>query len=238
MTWPDERMAAFDIESTGVDPHEDRIVTAAVCFVGGGRETEPHTWLVDPGIEILEGATKVHGITTEEARAKGMPAPLAVQEILRVVSDTIARGLPIVGHNVGRFDLTMLDAEARRYGLGPLLWPSAELRVIDTLVLDKQVDRYRKGKRNLETACQHYDATIDGAHDSGHDAIAAARVAWRIGKRYPEIGNLHLDILHASQVFWAAEQAASLELYKRANGEPDAVIPRAWPIATRETVAA
>lgn len=242
VTWPDERMAALDTETTGVDPHEDRIVTCALCLVGGkdaagGKlPTKGKTWIVDPKVEIPEGATKVHGITTERARAEGMDAAEAVQEIVRLVAKFVARGVPLVVFNA-RYDLTLLDAEARRHSLGPLVWPDAPLRVIDPLVLDKHVDRYRRGSRRLEAMCEHYDARIAGAHDSTHDALAAARVAWRIGKRYPEVGEMDLAALHEKQVAWAAEQAAGLEAHKRANGDPGAVIEREWPIVTAKVAA-
>ena len=72
--WHNGRLAAFDIESTGVNPQSDRIVTATVSVVGGGLPAESTSWLADPGVEIPEGAARVHGITTEQARAEGRPA--------------------------------------------------------------------------------------------------------------------------------------------------------------------
>jgi DNA polymerase-3 subunit epsilon len=67
MSWHTKRLAAFDIETTGVNPESDRIVTAAVSLLGGGQPAEHLSWLVDPGIEIPAGASSVHGITTERA---------------------------------------------------------------------------------------------------------------------------------------------------------------------------
>src|SRR4051794_3644780 len=61
MSWQHGRLVAFDIETTGVRPTVDRIVTAAVAVVGGGLPSEHHDWLVDPGVEIPAGATAVHG---------------------------------------------------------------------------------------------------------------------------------------------------------------------------------
>jgi DNA polymerase-3 subunit epsilon len=73
------RLAAFDIETTGIDCESDRIVTAAVTLAGGGRPLESHAWLVDPGIEIPAGATAVHGVSTERARAEGRSPAEAVE---------------------------------------------------------------------------------------------------------------------------------------------------------------
>ncbi len=120
MSWHIGRLAAFDLETTGTDTEHDRIVTAAIGLVGGGLDAQQHAWLVDPGVEIPAGATAVHGITTERARAEGRPAAEAVAEIIAVLADQVRAGVPIVAFNA-RFDLTILDREARRYGLPTLV---------------------------------------------------------------------------------------------------------------------
>jgi hypothetical protein len=55
-------LLGFDIESTGVDPFEDRVVTFSMLFSAMiGAEPLVLEWLIDPGVEIAEGATAVHG---------------------------------------------------------------------------------------------------------------------------------------------------------------------------------
>lgn len=231
VNWHQRRMAGFDIESTGVDPQIDRIVTATVCVVGGGLPTDDTSWLADPGIEIPAGATQVHGITTEQARAEGRPAAEVVEEITAKLAEAVNAGLPIVAFNA-RYDLTMLDREARRYGIVPLVdrvgGPQA-LLVVDPLIVDKQLDRYRKGKRTLEVVCGHYGVDLKDAHQADADAIAGARLAWRMGEKFAELA-AELPELHRLQVGWAAEQAESLEQYFRSQGR-DETVERVWPIA-------
>lgn len=225
------RLAAFDIETTGVDPQSDRIVTAAVSLAGDGRPTESRSWLVDPGVEIPAGASAVHGITTEQARAEGVDPAEAVEQITALLAEQLRRGVPVIAFNA-RFDLTCLDREARRHGVVPLLdrvgGPSGML-VVDPFVLDKQYDRYRRGKRTLGAVCEHYRVRLDAAHDANADAIAAARVAWRLAQAIEELRTTELASLHARQVVWAAEQAVSLEEYFREQGR-DERIEREWPI--------
>lgn len=225
------RLAAFDIETTGVDPQSDRIVTAAVSLVGDARPSESHNWLVDPGVEIPAGATAVHGITTDQARADGQDPAEAVDEITAVLADQLLRGVPVIAFNA-RFDLTCLDREARRHGVVPLVervgGPNG-LLVVDPFVLDKQYDRYRRGKRTLGAVCEHYRVRLDAAHTANADAIAAARVAWRLGQAIEELRVTELAVLHAQQIAWAAEQAASLEQYFREQGK-DERVERDWPI--------
>lgn len=231
MSWHLGRLAAFDIETTGTDPESDRIVTAAISLVGGGLESAHRSWLLDPGIEIPEGAVSVHGVSTERARREGSEPGPAVEEMAALLAEQLLAGTPIVAFNA-RFDLTILDREARRHGIEPLVdrvgGPDG-LLVIDPYVLDKQVDRFRKGRRTLDAVCSHYSVTLDAAHDANADALAAARVAYRLGSRIAEVADLDLPQLHESQVQWAAEQAASLQEWFAGQGREERV-EGAWPV--------
>lgn len=223
--WWEGRLCSFDVETTGVDYEQDRIVTAAVSIVGGGEPPLSFSWLLNPGVEIPEGATAVHGVTTERAVAEGRPAADALAEILAVLQEAIDQGFPLIVFNA-RFDLTMLDREARRYGLVPL----ARMAVICPMVLDKHYDQYRKGKRTLARCCEVYNVEqADGAHEAVADAMAAARVAWRIARAYRELGDANLLMVHAWQVEWAREQADGLEAHFRKQGRDD-VVEREWPV--------
>lgn len=231
MRWADGPLAAFDLETTGVDTDEARIVTASIAVVGSEIEPQVRDWLVDPGVEIPEGAARVHGITTEMARAEGMEPALAVEEITGRLAEVQAEDIPIVAFNA-RFDLTLLDREARRHGVTPLverLGGTDGLLVVDPFILDKEVNKFRSGKRTLEVLCQAYGIPIEDAHASDADAIAAARLAWRIASDHPELAESPLPDLHDRQVAWAHEQAADLERYFRDKGREE-VIDREWPI--------
>lgn len=231
MSWHIARLAAFDIETTGVDYEHDRIVTAAVHLVGDDRESESFDWLVNPGIEIPAGATAVHGVTNEQAQAEGQDPSQAVDEITDLLAKQLAAGIPIVAFNA-RFDLTILDREARRNGLEPLVdrvgGPEA-LLVVDPLIIDKQLDRFRKGKRTLDAVCEQYGVPLDNAHAAGDDALAAARLAWKLGEKYDELSGVELADLHSQQTQWATAQAESLEEYFRGRGR-DEHVERAWPV--------
>jgi DNA polymerase-3 subunit epsilon len=230
MSWHRRRLAAFDLETTGIDSESDRIVTAAVSVVGDGLPPVFHAWLLDPGIPIPAGASAVHGITTERARAEGRPPREAVEEIVAMLAEQLLENVPIVAFNA-RFDLTCLDREARRHDIAPLIervGGAAGMLVVDPYVLDKQVDRFRKGKRTLGAVCAHYNVPLDEAHASHADALAAARVAWRLGQAFEEL-RVELRALHEQQIAWAAEQAASFEDWLRRNGREERIEP-AWPI--------
>lgn len=229
MTWHDGPLAGFDLETTGTDPETARIVTASVVWRGTPQDGDAG-WLVNPGTEIPAEATAVHGITTERAQAEGADAQEAIREICDRLRWAMDCGWPLVIFNAP-YDLTVLDRETRRHGLEPfaeIFRQSAGL-VVDPFVLDKHMDRYRKGSRTLTAACEHYRVKLDGAHESASDAIAAMRVAWRIASMWPAIGQMALGDLHELQVKAKAEQAASFQDYLRSRGG-DEVVDGSWPL--------
>jgi DNA polymerase III subunit epsilon len=230
-SWYRGRLAAFDIETTGTDPESARIVAAAVSLVGGARASEHLSWLVDPGVEIPASATYVHGVTTARARAEGRIAEEAIEEITATLAGQLQQGVPIVAFNA-RFDLTILDREARRHGPRPLLdrvGGADGMIVVDPHVLDKQFDPRRYGKRTLSAVCEHYRVTLDEAHTATADALAAARVACRLGATVAELGETDIQVLHRQQINWAIEQAESLEKYLRRQGRHKRV-EGVWPV--------
>lgn len=230
MSWHLGRLAGFDLETTGVDVEQDRIVTACVVQCGGKHPTKSATWLANPGVEIPEGAAKLHGITTEQAQAEGQPAGQVVEQVVAALVQVVLSGIPLVVMNAS-FDLTMLDREARRHRVMPLTDRVGDaLRVIDPRILDKQVDTYRPGKRTLTDLCRLYGVRFDGAHSADADALAACRVVWRLGSQFPGLAGLDVDALHKAQIGWAAEQAASFQAHLRGKGQQDAVIDGSWPL--------
>ncbi|MET0163184.1 MAG: exonuclease domain-containing protein, partial [Microbacteriaceae bacterium] len=221
-----ESVAVFDLETTGIDVATARVVTAYVGVLGpDGAVLEAASWLADPGVEIPAGAAAVHGISTERARAEGRPARAVVGEIIAALQAVLDRGLPLVVYNAP-YDLTLLDHEARRHELTALVVPDA---VIDPLVIDKAVDRYRKGKRTLTAAAEVYGVPLEGAHDAGADAVAAGRVAQALARRFPDRLALPLAELHAAQVSWCDESNSSYEQFRR-RAEPSFVVERGWPL--------
>lgn len=184
--WYEGPLAAFDTETTGVDVETDRIVSAAVVVQdAAGSRPRVTRWLVNPGVPVPAGATAVHGLTDEHLQRNGRwPSPV-MDEIARVLGEQAAAGRPLVVMNAP-FDLTLLDRELRRHRATNLdrWFEPAPLRVLDPRVLDKHLDRYRKGRRTLTDLCAHYDVVLEGAHDAAADALAAMEVVRAVGRRF------------------------------------------------------
>lgn len=237
-SWHTGRLCSFDTESTGVDLEADRIVTAAIILVGAGQPTQTHTWLANPGVEIPVTASNIHGITTERARAEGRPPAEVLAEVSALLAEQAVAGTPVVAMNAP-FDFTLLDRELARHGLPSLLEQAGNIEplVIDPYVIDKAMDKWRKGGRRLTNLAAHYGVQLseDDAHDAHADALAAVRIAYKQAVKYPRLQGTAAG-LHNYQEKWAREQAASLQEHFRKT-DPDAMVNGSWPLIPRQQVA-
>lgn len=219
-------LGVFDLETTGIDVSTSRIVSANVSVIGPDGEQRDRTdWLADPGVEIPEQASNVHGITTERAQRDGRPAHEVVAEIVDALRDILSRHIPLVVFNAP-YDLTLLRNEALRHGVEPLVSPAP---IIDPLVIDRAMDQYRRGKRTLEAAAVVYGVELLDAHDAGADAIAAGRVAQAMAERHPDRLGISAQALHDAQVEWSAQQSASFADYMRRTHNPNFIETSGWP---------
>lgn len=230
--WHRGTLVGFDLETTGVDTTTDRVVSAAVVHVApSGRVLRSREWLVDPGVRIPPAATAVHGISTEWARAAGRPAGTAVAEIMGELAAAWLSGLPVVIFNAP-YDLTLLDAEAVRSGLPRLAdqpwWASAW--VIDPLVIDRGVDPYRRGKRTLVAAAEHYAVAEWDVHSAAGDAIAAVAVARAIAAHVKVVNRADAQTLHRAQIGWHSSWSVELQAHLRSRGNSQAIVDWAWPL--------
>jgi len=226
--WVDGPYASLDFETTGPDPFTARVVTATLVEVGGGGVLAERHWIVNPGIEIPAEASAIHGVTTERAVAEGQDPGDAAYQIEDAVRACWGRGLVLVVFNAA-YDLTVLSCEiARWHGDEYVRAPGY---VLDPLVIDRALDRWRSGKRRLADVCAAYGVRQEDAHSSGGDALAAARLAWRMAHDYSAVGHRTLAELQAWQAASHIEWAEDFQRFLRSKGRAD-VIEREWPVRT------
>lgn len=224
--WWDDYLVAFDLETTGPDPETARVVTAHVSLVDPAGGADGRTLVINPGVPIPDEAAAVHGYTTARVADEGMERTFGLGALYGLLSWQASRH-PVVAFNAA-YDFTVMDRELRRAGLPPI----APAAVIDPFVLDRHVDKWRKGPRKLADVCALYGVDLVDAHTADADALAAVAVARAIGMRYGYAeGVLPPDAaaLHAYQVRWRAEQSASLQAYLRRT-DPSAVVDGTWPV--------
>ncbi len=212
-------MLSFDLETTGTDPKTCRIVTSAMISIAG-RERKDLELLADPGVEIPEQATAVHGITTEYARENGSPHDEVLAHTITTIREAWKRGATLVVYNAP-YDLSVLRALEPSFTIDGL--------VFDPLVVDRAMDPYRKGKRRLENVCEHYGIELANAHEATADAVAAARVAWKLAKKYPHLVQTNGEELMVSQTQWFYDSQIKLQEWFNRNGR-DVTVGTSWPV--------
>ena len=223
--WTQNSLLSFDLETTGLNPLEDRIVQAAVVLIAADGTVSDESWddIVNPGVQIPPAASNIHGITTERAQLEGVAPVDALRRIARLIDEAVEAGVPMVIYNAP-FDWPFVLAETQRHGV-ILRRPD----IIDPLVIDRAMDRHRRGSRKLEAVAAHYGCNLLQAHDARSDAIAAAAIVRAQGARYADVGAVALDALQPLQAKWHAEHAQSLSQHL---GKP---IDPGWPLPTNSS---
>jgi DNA polymerase-3 subunit epsilon len=225
MPWHNGRLLGFDLETTGIDTSRDFPVQVALVWAEADGTNWTDTWLVDPGCVIPDEAIAIHGITTERARSDGCSLGEAAERIHSAFRRAARAGVPVVAMNAS-FDVTIAECLFATFRLPALAWHT----LLDPLVMDRHVDRYREGKRRLDALCQHYRIPLERPHDAECDAGAAVALARRIGSRYPECGELSPEELTILQATWHEEWATEHDLWCRGQGLPGLADPEfSWP---------
>ena len=131
--WIEKNHWALDLETTGLDPRRDQIVSAGLVPIERGaiRWGERRYWLVRPVGITGSDAVTVHGLLPEELTA-AMPVSELVAELAPRLRDTT-----LVVH-WGRLDLRFLR---RAFRAQRVPWPGPE--VVDTVHLLHRLDRRR-----------------------------------------------------------------------------------------------
>ena len=221
MNFDASRMLAFDLETTSANPKEARIVTSALVRIDG-RDVQKVEHLADPGIEIPQEATNVHGITTEKARAEGRPHEEVLKDTVEAIKAAWEDGLTLIVYNAA-FDLTVLRSLTGDFTVtGP---------VYDPYVIDRVSDKWRKGKRTLGAVCEHYSVELGNAHEATADALAAARVAWKqVRQHYPNLAQMEENELMEFQAVKWYEDRVAFKKYLEGKGRDASDVSTAWPL--------
>ncbi|BFL74288.1 3'-5' exonuclease [Corynebacterium pseudogenitalium] len=221
MNFDASRMLAFDLETTSANPKQARIVTSALVRIDG-RDVQKIEHLANPGIEIPQEATNVHGITTEKARAEGRRHEDVLKDTVEAIKAAWEDGLTLIVYNAA-FDLTVLRSLTGDFTVtGP---------VYDPYVIDRVSDKWRKGKRTLGAVCEHYGVELGNAHEATADALAAARVAWKqVRQHYPNLAKMDENELMEFQAVKWYEDRVAFKKYLEGKGRDASNVSTAWPL--------
>jgi DNA polymerase-3 subunit epsilon len=169
-------IAFIDLETTGVNISNDRIVEIAIVKILPDGTRQVKRKLINPLIPIPAGASDVHGITDE--MVKDAPSFKQVANEIKQFMDSCDMG----GYNSNRFDVPMLIEEFLRAGVS--------FSVDGRKLVDVQKVFHMMEQRTLGAAYKFYcNKTLEGAHSAEVDATATWEVLEAQIERYPQIGD-------------------------------------------------
>lgn len=167
-------LAFFDLETTGVNLTEDRIIEISILKVMPDGEKKTLTRRVNPGIPIPSAATDIHGITDEDV--KNEPR----FEIIAHQLASYLEGCDLAGYNALRFDIPLIAEEFLRAGI--------EFDIKQRRLIDVQNIFHKMEPRNLSAAYKFYcGSALLNAHSAEADTLATYEVLKSQLERYHDV---------------------------------------------------
>ena len=175
-------LAFFDLETTGVNVAEDRIVEISIIKLNPDQSEEVLTLLVNPGMPIPKESSDIHGITDEKVAS----SPL-FKEVATQIKEFIGNS-DLSGFNCLRFDVPLLMEEFLRN--------DEDFNMKNRKVVDVQNIFHKLEQRTLVAAYKFYcNGDLTNAHSAEADTRATMEVLLAQVERYDEleeeVGALH-----------------------------------------------
>lgn len=163
----------FDLETTGVNINNDRIVEICYLKVYPNGNEESKTMRINPEMHIPEQSSAVHGIYDENVA----DCP-TFKEVAKLIARDI-EGCDLAGFNSNRFDVPLLAEEFLRAGV--------DIDMSRRKLIDVQVIYHKLEQRTLSAAYKFYcDKNLEDAHTAEADTRATYEVLKAQLDRYPE----------------------------------------------------
>jgi len=166
----------FDLETTGINVVNDRIVEIAIVKIFPNGNKESKTWLVNPMISIPAETTAIHGISNEKVANEPTFKELAPL-VYNMIKDS-----DLAGFNSDRFDIPLLAEEMLRAGV--------DFDMKNSVSVDVQTIFHKKEERTLSAAYKFYcGETLENAHSATADTEATYEILKAQLDRYPDLEN-------------------------------------------------
>ena len=164
----------FDLETTGINITNDRIVEMAVLKLNPDGTQEEKFWLVNPEIPIPAEAAAVHGITDEKIADAPTFKQLAAEISAFIIHCDLA------GFNSDRFDIPLLAEEMLRADFD---FDLKNLKTVDVQTIFHEMEQ-----RTLTAALKFYcEQDLTDAHSAMADTRATFDVLQAQLNRYTDL---------------------------------------------------
>ncbi len=182
----------FDTETTGLPQNYKAPVTdldnwprlvqlAWLVYDSNGKKTSSREMIIKPeGFVIPEESSKVHGITTKDAKERGISLKSALDEFAKAIKDSQV----VVAHNVS-FDEKIIGAEFLRKNVEHDLFNTIRVCTKEEATDYCQIPGYYgyKWPRLSELHIKLFGEDFEDAHDALVDVEACARCFFELVKR-------------------------------------------------------
>ncbi|MEM5564662.1 3'-5' exonuclease [Psychroserpens sp. AS72] len=166
----------FDLETTGINITNDRIVEISILKVYPDGKEETYTKRVNPTIPIPPEVTLVHGISDEDVADAPTFKDIS-KEVYQLIKDC-----DLGGFNSNRFDIPVLAEE--------MLRADVDFDMKTTKSIDVQTIFHKMEQRTLSAAYKFYcDKSLDNAHSAEADTLATYEVLKAQLDRYEDLEN-------------------------------------------------
>ncbi len=166
----------FDLETTGIDIVNDRIVEISYLKIYPNGKEESKTMRINPERHIPEASTEIHGIS--DADVSGCPT--FKEEAKNIANDI--EGCDLAGYNSNRFDIPLLAEEFIRAGI--------DIDMKKRKFVDVQTIFHKMEQRTLSAAYKFYcKKDLVGAHGAAADTKATYEVLMAQLDMYPDLKN-------------------------------------------------
>ena len=161
----------FDLETTGVNITQDRILEIAVNKVMPNGEVLRKSNVLNPTIPISKESTAIHGISNEDVKDKP-----TFKEVARDYAKFF-EGTDLSGFNILKFDVPVLVEEFLRAGVD---FDYSRKRIIDVQKIFHMME-----KRNLAAAYKFYcHKELEDSHTAEADTEATMEVLFAQIEKY------------------------------------------------------
>lgn len=171
----------LDIETTGVNPHKDKIIEISAIRYRNNEEIAEFSTLVNPEMTIPKEITTLTGIRNEDV----VCAPKidrAIPQFIEFLNNDV-----VLGHNV-RFDINFINT-----ALAELDITSLENKIIDTLQISRKLLPNIENHQ-LGTIARHFGIVAENAHRALDDCKTTANIYLSLSKCEIPIKNDSFDI--------------------------------------------
>ncbi len=156
-------IAFIDLETTGINVANDRIVEISIIKVNPDGSTDILTKKVNPTVPIPPETTAIHGISDEDVKDEPTFAELA-PELVRFIGNA-----DLGGYNSIKFDFPLLVEEFLR--------ADVDFDLKNRKLIDVQNIFHKMEPRNLAAAYRFYcKKTLENAHTAEADAMATYEI--------------------------------------------------------------